>query len=255
MGFMQLRINDIHGVIRYVPKTKSWDSSNRGDHIVGIQVKGTAKHDFGYKELTLTDNTVFFFNQYDDYIVDVQEPGMAFCIHFTTVNPVDMPSFCVKIADSSKIMSLLQKAEIARDTGDEFNLMALAYLVCNEVYRAKRKPYSARDARMIDAKHYIDLHFREDGCYEYAMMESCVGARRFSQLFNENFLITPHKYILFKKIEHAKGLLATGIMSVSEVADASGFDDVSYFSKVFKREVGLPPLRYASRYSNKNTNF
>jgi len=47
------------------------------------------------------------------------------------------------------------------------------------------------------------------------------------------------------RIEKAKELLSTGYFSVKEVSQKSGFDNVKYFSTVFKKEVGCSPSEYA----------
>lgn len=53
------------------------------------------------------------------------------------------------------------------------------------------------------------------------------------------------KYILFKRIEKAKKLLKNNY-TVTQTANETGFSDPNYFSKVFKKEVGV----LASKYKN-----
>lgn len=51
-------------------------------------------------------------------------------------------------------------------------------------------------------------------------------------------------YITKVKIKEAKKLLRTTSMNVSEVADACGFSDLNYFSRVFKKETGQSPSQF-----------
>lgn len=51
-------------------------------------------------------------------------------------------------------------------------------------------------------------------------------------------------YILLVKLNKAKKMLQNTANSVSEVAYACGFDDPSYFSRVFKKEFGISPSQY-----------
>lgn len=60
--------------------------------------------------------------------------------------------------------------------------------------------------------------------------------------------MTPTEYILKQKLQHAKRLLRSGLYSVEKAAQAAGFDDPSYFSKVFKKHTGLLPGAYMRRY-------
>ncbi|HKM94390.1 MAG TPA: ATP-binding protein [Prolixibacteraceae bacterium] len=51
-------------------------------------------------------------------------------------------------------------------------------------------------------------------------------------------------YVLQVKLNKAKKMLANDSLSVSEVSDACGFYDASYFSRLFKKEFGVSPSHY-----------
>ena len=55
------------------------------------------------------------------------------------------------------------------------------------------------------------------------------------------------KYINQKKIERAQLILATKDMSVKNVALFLGFEDFSYFNRVFKKATGVTPNDYRRR--------
>jgi AraC-like DNA-binding protein len=63
----------------------------------------------------------------------------------------------------------------------------------------------------------------------------------FRKLFLSKYGKTPVKYILSMRLSYAEKLLSHGRYSVLEVAEMSGFSDVKYFSRVMKREYGVPP--------------
>lgn len=58
---------------------------------------------------------------------------------------------------------------------------------------------------------------------------------------------TPCLTKLYFRIQHAKNLLLTTKLSISEIAEASGFSGQNFFSKVFRRIVGCPPVYRACR--------
>ena len=66
----------------------------------------------------------------------------------------------------------------------------------------------------------------------------------FNDLFKSNFDTTPNRYLTARRIEHAKTMLETKCLTVTEVADLCGFSDVYYFSKVFKQICGVPPSKW-----------
>jgi YesN/AraC family two-component response regulator len=51
-------------------------------------------------------------------------------------------------------------------------------------------------------------------------------------------------YVLKLKLNKAKKMLADESILISEVSDACGFYDASYFSRIFKKEFGVSPSHY-----------
>ena len=70
----------------------------------------------------------------------------------------------------------------------------------------------------------------------------------FQAYFKANTGVTPHRFILSVRLEHAKNLLNSTTMGVAEVAQACGFVDPFHFSKVFHAWVGEPPREYSRRF-------
>ena len=52
------------------------------------------------------------------------------------------------------------------------------------------------------------------------------------------------EYLSMVRVEESKRLLANTDYSLIDIAVATGFQDQSYFSKVFKRYTGLTPGQY-----------
>ena len=65
-----------------------------------------------------------------------------------------------------------------------------------------------------------------------------------SRYFKEHFHITLSQYITYLRLEHAKQLLQDTDMPVTEVALQSGYQNVSYFIRSFKKTYGISPLKY-----------
>lgn len=66
--------------------------------------------------------------------------------------------------------------------------------------------------------------------------------------FREEVGATPHEYLLQRRLQRARELLAEGA-TVTETAEATGFSSPGYFSTVFRRRIGITPtaFRGASR--------
>jgi AraC-like DNA-binding protein len=247
MNFQSLRIKDINSVIVYESSAKRWDAKARKNHIVGIQLEGSALHTFSNQEFVISRNCVYFLNKKDDYKVEVYEPGKAFSIHFTTYGDIDTDSFCIPISVSDEFISILEKARIAKDTNDELTLLSLLYTFCAKLERVRQKKYFPKDKRMIKAKNYINLHYNEKNCLISAVSEIGLSSRRFGELFKENFDITPNDYIIHCRVEQAKSLLSSELFTIEQVALTCGFSDIYYFSKVFKKLTGISPSKWAQK--------
>lgn len=244
MDFQDLRVKDIHSVVIYDTNMTQWFAKNRKNHIIGIKLEGSALHDFGYQEFVMSKNTIYFLNQKDDYNVTVYEPGASFSIHFTTYEEIDTDSFCLSVSTPDKFVSILKKAEMNHGSDRKLSAMSLLYQLCSEFFKIHQKTYFPKDKRAIEAKLYMDVHFKEKNCLSDAVKECNLTSRRFGEIFRKNFDITPNHYITLRKIEHAKALLISGLFSVSEVSEQCGFSDVYYFSKVFKKYTGVIPSKW-----------
>ena len=63
-------------------------------------------------------------------------------------------------------------------------------------------------------------------------------------MFRKHLNTTFRKYLTDLRLKKAKELLETTALDISAVAANAGFDDASYFSKVFRKATGLSPLQY-----------
>ena len=68
-----------------------------------------------------------------------------------------------------------------------------------------------------------------------------------SRYFKEHFHITISQYVTYLRLEHAKHLLQDTNIPVTEVAMQSGYQNVSYFIRSFKKTYGMSPLKYRNK--------
>ncbi|RZL59097.1 MAG: AraC family transcriptional regulator [Pedobacter sp.] len=66
----------------------------------------------------------------------------------------------------------------------------------------------------------------------------------FSRQFKQHTGMRPINFINQKRVERAQYLMATTALNYSQIATHVGFDNLSYFSKMFKRITGLSPGAY-----------
>ena len=245
MLFSDIRVRGIDCILRFTPQSNQFVSKNRSNCIIGIKLSGAAVHDFADRSFTLRENSIYFFNANEDYSVRVLEKSLAFSIHFTLYEPIDLPSFCLQVHDRNQILRIMERIE------RQFRLHGTCTAGClSDLYRLFACFEEIHDKnhtpmhRIQQAKDYMNLHFEEKYCLQEAAELCGVSQRRFQDLFRESFHITPNQYLVSRKITQAKQLLSTRELSVSQVAELCGFSDVYYFSKQFKKETGQTPSQF-----------
>ncbi|HEY4185773.1 MAG TPA: AraC family transcriptional regulator [Polyangia bacterium] len=70
------------------------------------------------------------------------------------------------------------------------------------------------------------------------------SADHFARLFKRTFRVSPHQYILSRRIERAKSLLREPKQSLVDVALACGFSSQAHLNTMFKRSTGVTPGVY-----------
>lgn len=96
------------------------------------------------------------------------------------------------------------------------------------------------------------LDYVERNCYDSTLCLTSaadsleISIYTVSRIFKEATGTGFKEYITAKRLERACHLLKTTRLTVSAVAEASGFENATYFSTVFKNEYGMPPSKYRS---------
>lgn len=94
------------------------------------------------------------------------------------------------------------------------------------------------------AIEYIHSHFRSDIDVDTLAQMEHMSCTAFRTAFKNHTGVSPNEYIIAQRISAACRLLSQTDMSVSAVAAEVGYGDQYYFSRIFKKKVGMPPLRY-----------
>ncbi|QNR85642.1 helix-turn-helix transcriptional regulator [Pedobacter riviphilus] len=99
-------------------------------------------------------------------------------------------------------------------------------------------------AKIIETVGYILVNLQQE--LSVSSLASRVNQHPdyFSRLFKTFTGQRPVTYILEKRIERAQYLLATSRLAYSDIATQTGFDNLSYFSKSFKKLTGMSPSAY-----------
>jgi AraC-like DNA-binding protein len=101
--------------------------------------------------------------------------------------------------------------------------------------------------RLIRARAFIDEHSDLPLDLERIARQASFSRYHFLRLFRDTFDQTPHQYLIQRRVERAKALLAANELSITEVCFAVGFQSLGSFSTLFHRCAGQPPKEYRAR--------
>lgn len=108
---------------------------------------------------------------------------------------------------------------------------------------SERKSISSND--VIEAsKAYIEANFTKNITLEDVSMEVNISSYYLSRIFKESTGENFIDYLTKLRIERAKDLLSSTQYSMKEICAMSGYSDPNYFSKSFKKNVGVTPTEY-----------
>ena len=105
---------------------------------------------------------------------------------------------------------------------------------------------------IIRAKRYIDENYHENIDRNDVAAVAFVTPNYLSKLFKSSMNMNLREYINQLRIEEAKRLLLSTSMSVSEIASYVGYFNISYFSTVFHKIVGVSPFDWRTEGGNEN---
>ena len=94
---------------------------------------------------------------------------------------------------------------------------------------------------------FIDSHYMENISLTLIAGEVCMSSYYFSRLFKKEVGINLSQYILHKRFEMAKQMLAETERSIVDISASVGFREHNYFGKMFKKFMGATPSEYRKK--------
>ena len=100
------------------------------------------------------------------------------------------------------------------------------------------------DSVVGDCEHWLACHFPDDDAIQQVVARSKVPERTLKRRFKAATGSTLIERLQVLRVEEAKRLLETTDMAVDDISYAVGYQDASFFRRLFKRLTGLNPGRY-----------
>lgn len=199
-------------------------------------------------EFTSTADTLTFIPSGCDYSTEIVNGGEMMILHYYksegTPDFFDRPTL-ITPESTDVFFSLFSRAVSHALSENKCAVMADAYRLFSEISKTLSPARASVPPSLERIKRYIDGSFTlpELRVSELAALYKTSEAY-FRREFKKYYLESPIEYIKRRRIEHSCRLLSTELYPITEVAQRSGFDSVSYFSSEFRRYMGCSPREY-----------
>jgi transcriptional regulator GlxA family with amidase domain len=117
-------------------------------------------------------------------------------------------------------------------------------------YMALGKPRRHDDAVIAEAQSWIAEHYATPAPVAQMVARSGLAERTFKRRFRASTGYSPVEYVQALRIEEAKQMLETTDEATDTVAHSVGYEDPTFFRRLFKRRTGTTPGRYRRRYKS-----
>ncbi len=104
------------------------------------------------------------------------------------------------------------------------------------------------DEEILAIQHWIETHYQQSISIEILARKAAMSPRNFNRRFKAATGITAVKYLQQIRIEAAKKELEDGTRSFDEISFHVGYENVSFFRRIFKQTTGLSPAAYRKKF-------
>ena len=187
------------------------------------------------------------------YEVVRHKPGDCIDIFFQSDRPVASEAFVIDVSRSERMERLFKRifaVWVAKEDGYRHECIALLYSIFAEL---EKKSYfsTQKFSKIKPAVDMIHSSFLQKTPSVGELSVLCgISESYLKQLFGEKYGISPKKYMIQLKINHACELLRMDRYSVAQVAELCNFSDVYFFSRQFKEYTGITPTQFIKKYKS-----
>lgn len=197
------------------------------------------------------------------YAFSKEGNAISYWIHFTGTAIedalADLPykrTFCGQVDERMQFESLLhQLSQTHHMRGPAYLLDegGLLLQILAVLSRSVSRQENAECSEIRATAAYICEHFTQPLSLADCAARLHLSVSRFSHLFTKTIGISPYQYLLRLRLDRACELLLHTELDIRHIAQLIGFDDPSYFSRLFRKRFGGAPGTFRATYSQERS--
>lgn len=266
---IQYRKNYIPARIKLSDMTIHWHDDLEFIYVI----EGSVGYYINDEKISIHANEGLFVNSRQRHLIEsTDEDSVLYCLIFHPVilcsSEYIAHSYVMPIIENKELPYVLLKAEVpwqqnilqsiadmqpyAERDNAHIQLIKLVYEIWDELYQnliSGRPDKNMVNKNLVSVKNmvsYIHRNYTNKIKLEDICKAGNVGKTKCNQLFATYYNLTPIEYLRNYRIDKGAKMLEITDMSITEIAYEIGFADGSYFTKVFRQQIGCSPQNYRS---------
>ncbi len=179
------------------------------------------------------------------YEVEAEEYDLALCKQLAELNPfLKLEASNPELYDNHHAMMHNIKLNQQRQLWNKVESRGILYILMSRFFHTAKPKADIKDERIVKAISYIRSNIGMPVKVTDLASLANTSKDHLIRMFSREIGETPLNFIIRQKMEHAEMMLITTDMPVKSIAQAMGFDDTSYFNRIFKKHIGVTPQQY-----------
>ncbi len=151
----------------------------------------------------------------------------------------------------SRLIEICSGQTVAKDLFADLALRELLVRIIQSQNLLEINSISPNNVSVSQRFAYITLYIKEHLCekisIEHLSKLACMSRANFFRYFKQEFGITPIDFINSERLKLAKELMTRPEDSIRDISMCTGFSDVNYFIRTFRKMEGITPGEYRTK--------
>lgn len=220
-----------------------------------IPLQGTARFSLNGVPYQMDAHTILHAGKNMDIKIKTYDEDWTYAVlHYETIQleekfkHFETEHFAIELDNMQPILNKVEQLLLKNLSPDHFSQFELKVTFMNIlqeiVNSARNSEYDFTLQQVSKVINYMHAHYEENIFISELAEIFHIDSRRIASLFERITGMTPVHYLMKYRVSKAKDLLKLTDLSISEIAEAVGYQDHFYFSRVFKKTTAQSPSAY-----------
>ena len=226
------------------------EMDQRRSHGFIIKLRGTTEYRSPEGHWLLEAGQILFVEKGSSYFIREVDPGYSYVVNFESDARFPQRIYKLPFPAGFDISPLAEKMYRCWQKEDTYGALAALYGLLSKTVSTSYA--SGREKQLLEpVVTYLSAHLTDpELSLETLPALAGVSDAYLRRIFKKQYGTGPAGFVIRKRIALAQQLLVSGERySVADVAAMTGFKDPLYFSRCFKKQLGLSPTAYCKAYA------